>query len=1088
MTKPASFCSIGRFQGARFMKPLAILLAILMLPPELPILGLFSFASKAKAQITVCGNQASIFQDCSPASNGFEVEALSDYEKQYNLKPGDGSLIYTYGRTDLRMSFRAFMFDKLLAAILASPANRTGAEQGMINYFQGLVQQHEIAQYTAATADRDLFLQHLCQWVPDTDIEKAFDEQVVTSPYCGFTVTPITALFNGPPDMPSIDYFVTKGYKVAYQQPLETVVAKNAQSQSVIPGGIVAQLGLSQSQTAEIAALSSVSVVGGGVMVASRSINLLTKGIFPKSAVRLALKAGRVARLAGTTVKQGETIAGAAVKAVRIFGIFSTALEVASAVVSIVFAVLDAEAQQNEINTLNADLNNAKNNLPDLGAFAKDDTGFEKLTSVFLELTLPEFESPATLPVPGANDPQFVTNAGTDTNRVGAITYQDQDNQIWTAVPYGQNWVLISGFDQNGNHVSRFSNYLTYVGPDTNNNITAYKAWINNGNFMVGELSPKATDQICEAGPNGLYQGSTTNCASFTPDHLAMRDVNGDPMNITMSQGVVFDSPTPGNVAFTAGVGGSITIKAHGIPAPTLTVNDVVPPQCVFGAFDNTTNPGVATRVFSCSPSTPATSFNFNLIVSNNASTVTVPIRVDIETDVHLTSPTSFTITYGVPVNFVVTATGSQVKIDVPGPPWPEGITITDNGSGTVSITGIPVVSTKVDGVCLILGTTECNVTASNAVSTDTSPLQLTILSPPGGTPNGPNHVTFRAGEPNEFVITLGPGAVTAAGINVYHVVDSCPSSDPPWLTETQRPNGDLLLSGTPPFAVNDQTYNLAFSVPLVGSQNSLSNCQHFSTPVTLTVSSFPIFPTSQYLIALPGTPVPSTNFQMGSSFNSISFLGTLPAGVSFQSASDVFSFSGTVPVTTAPGDYKLSINSQIVSNNNTGSEVFDFIVGQPPTSLGFRTFNLVINQPANILLNPGGFPKNAVGQLPAMTASLNLNLPPGLVQQPGPMDGSIQVTGTPTQLSTLTGIFHASNGVAPDLTESIVIHVINPGDINADGVVNCSDVAMVQGAINTKLGLAGFNNLADVNGDGIVNAQDLLLVARNLAAGTKCP
>jgi hypothetical protein len=1083
MNKSASFRTIGRFQGARFMKPLAILLAILMLPPELPILGLFSFASKAKAQITVCGNQASIFQVCASPSNAFEVEAVSDYEKQYNLKPGDSNLIYTYGRTDLRMSLRAFMFDKLLAAILASPANRTGAEQGMLSYFQGVVQQHEIAQYTAAAADRDLFMQHLCQWVPDTDIEAAFGETVFISPYCGFSgAVPFEGLLNGPPDLPTIDYFIAKGYKIGYQQPLEAAAGGTAASHNLYPGGIAATLKLEQFQIAEMAALSSVSVIGTGVMVATRSIPALTKAILPRFIQSQVLKAKRL----GADISKLEDLGEVAGKAVRIFGGVAVALEILTTALSVVLAILDAEGQQNEINTLNADLTNAKNNPPDLTAFEKDDTGLEKLRSVFMELTLPEFESPAALPVPGANDPQFVTNEGPITNHVGNITYQDQSNQIWTAQPYGQNWVLITGFDQNGNRVARFSNYLTYIGPDTNNNITAYKAWINEGNFMVAKLSPSSTDQICEAGPNGLYQGDTTNCVSFTPDHLAMRDVNGDTMNVTMSQAVVFDSPTPANVAFTAGVGGSITIRAHGIPAPTLTVYDVIPPQCVFGAFDNTTTPGVATRVFSCSPSAPATSFNFNLIVSNNASTVTVPFRVDIETHVHITSSTAFTITYGVPVNFVVTATGSEVKISVPASPWPEGITITDNGNGTASITGTPVVSTNIDGRCLTIGTSTCNVTASNAVSTDSSLLQLTILAPAASV-TSPNQVTFRAGESNEFVITLD-GGVTPAGINVYHVIDSCPSSDPSWLTKTQRPNGDLLLSGTPPFVLNNQTYNLAFSVPLVGSQNSASNCQFFGVPLTLTVASSPIFPTSQFFIALPGVPIPTNNFAMGTNFNALTFTGSLPAGVAFGAASSSFNFTGTVPVTTAQGDYKLTINATLTSNNNTASQPFDFIVGQPPTNQGFRTFNLVLNQPGNILINPSGFPKNAVGSLPAMTASFNINLPPGLQQQTGPMDGSIQVTGTPTQLSTLSGIFRASNGVAPDLAETIIIRVIKPGDINADGVTNCADVAMVQGAINTKLGLAGYNNLADVNGDGIVNAQDLLLVAKNLTPGTKCP
>jgi hypothetical protein len=70
---------------------------------------------------------------------------------------------------------------------------------------------------------------------------------------------------------------------------------------------------------------------------------------------------------------------------------------------------------------------------------------------------------------------------------------------------------------------------------------------------------------------------------------------------------------------------------------------------------------------------------------------------VNIENDVHITSSTP---TYGVPVNAVITATGSNVKVTAPGGPWPDGLTFTDNGSGTMKITGTPVASGKSSHIC----------------------------------------------------------------------------------------------------------------------------------------------------------------------------------------------------------------------------------------------------------------------------------------------------------------------------------------------------------------------------------------------------
>ena len=60
--------------------------------------------------------------------------------------------------------------------------------------------------------------------------------------------------------------------------------------------------------------------------------------------------------------------------------------------------------------------------------------------------------------------------------------------------------------------------------------------------------------------------------------------------------------------------------------------------------------------------------------------------------------------------------------------------------------------------------------------------------------------------------------------------------------------------------------------------------------------------------------------------------------------------------------------------------------------------------------------------------------------------------------------------------------------DVNADGVVNCADLAIVQASFGKRAGQAGFDPRADVNGDRIVNLIDLTTVSRALPLGTKCP
>jgi hypothetical protein len=61
-------------------------------------------------------------------------------------------------------------------------------------------------------------------------------------------------------------------------------------------------------------------------------------------------------------------------------------------------------------------------------------------------------------------------------------------------------------------------------------------------------------------------------------------------------------------------------------------------------------------------------------------------------------------------------------------------------------------------------------------------------------------------------------------------------------------------------------------------------------------------------------------------------------------------------------------------------------------------------------------------------------------------------------------------------------------GDVNGDGVVNCSDVEAVTAAIGRRRGHPAYSAAADLNNDGIINGVDLNLVMWRLPAQTQCP
>ncbi len=60
-------------------------------------------------------------------------------------------------------------------------------------------------------------------------------------------------------------------------------------------------------------------------------------------------------------------------------------------------------------------------------------------------------------------------------------------------------------------------------------------------------------------------------------------------------------------------------------------------------------------------------------------------------------------------------------------------------------------------------------------------------------------------------------------------------------------------------------------------------------------------------------------------------------------------------------------------------------------------------------------------------------------------------------------------------------------GDANADGAVNCLDIAVVRAAFGKRTGQPGFNPAADFNNDGVIDIRDLSYVSQRLTAGTRC-
>lgn len=59
--------------------------------------------------------------------------------------------------------------------------------------------------------------------------------------------------------------------------------------------------------------------------------------------------------------------------------------------------------------------------------------------------------------------------------------------------------------------------------------------------------------------------------------------------------------------------------------------------------------------------------------------------------------------------------------------------------------------------------------------------------------------------------------------------------------------------------------------------------------------------------------------------------------------------------------------------------------------------------------------------------------------------------------------------------------------DLNGDGQVNCTDIAIVKASLGKRAGDVGFDPRADVNHDGVVDVRDLAFVTRRVTTGSRC-
>jgi hypothetical protein len=110
---------------------------------------------------------------------------------------------------------------------------------------------------------------------------------------------------------------------------------------------------------------------------------------------------------------------------------------------------------------------------------------------------------------------------------------------------------------------------------------------------------------------------------------------------------------------------------------------------------------------------------------------------------------------------------------------------------------------------------------------------------------------------------------------------------------------------------------------------------------------------------------------------------------------------------------------------------------------------------------------------------AVNGGIVPAVSVTGGNVIGTVNADGLSARF---TGVSHLSTVVAFIPNANRVL-----GDVNGDGRVDCSDLALVRASFGKRAGTPGFDARADVNNDGVVDLRDLTVVARQLPPGTVC-
>ncbi len=522
------------------------------------------------------------------------------------------------------------------------------------------------------------------------------------------------------------------------------------------------------------------------------------------------------------------------------------------------------------------------------------------------------------------------------------------------------------------------------------------------GTFTVTTTGVPTT-ALSETGPlpTGVGfagNGNGTATLSGTPDAgtrgsypVTITADNGISPNATQTFTLTVDAaPTitsADSATFTAGSAGTFTVTTAGNPAPALSETGALPTGVSF--VDN--GDGTATLSGTAAAGTGG-SYTLTITANNGVSpNATQTFTLTVDQAPAITSTAGTTFTEGISSNFRVTATGNPAPALTETGPLPTGVTFTDNGNGTASLSGTPSAG----------GSFPLTITAANGVGTPSNQsftLTVTSVAQAPTITSAPS-TTFTVGSAGTFSVTT-----TGNPTSSLTEVGGLPSG----VSFVDNGNGTATLAGTPA-AGTGGSYSITITAANGVSPNG-------SQTFTLTVDQVPVITSSSAVTFTEGSSGTFTVTSTGYPTAAVSKTGSLPSGVTFTNNGDGTATLAGTPAAGTRGSYPLTITaSNGVRPNATQS--FTLTVDAAPTITSAASTTFAVG-------SAGTFTVDSTGN-PTATIAETGGLPSG-VSFVGHSNGTATLSGTPAAGTggsyplTIT----ANNGVSPGASQSFTLTV----------------------------------------------------------------